>query len=76
MGIGAEALFMGGDPVPADAFDIVEGGAQPDRVATRATELDLPPALIAPRRVLEAIVREQAPPELDGWRREALSGLL
>ncbi len=47
-----------------------------DRVTARAAELELPPALLAPRRLLEAIVRGQEPAELAGWRREALTDIL
>jgi ribonuclease D len=45
-----------------------------ERVASRATELDLPPALLASRRLVEAWVRGDGQP--DGWRREALQGCL
>jgi ribonuclease D len=47
-----------------------------DRIAARAADLDLPPALLAPRRLIEAIVRGERPPELDGWRGEVLHDLL
>ncbi len=47
-----------------------------DKVATRATELDLPPALLCPRRLLEAWVRGERSPELDGWRGAVLGDLL
>jgi ribonuclease D len=46
------------------------------RAAARASELDLPPALLCPRRLLEAWVREEQPPELAGWRGQALAGCL
>src|SRR5436190_8311577 len=39
-----------------------------DRAAIRAQELDLPPALLAPRRVLEALARDESSDELQGWR--------
>ena len=46
-----------------------------DAVAARAVVLDLPPALLASRRVLEDLARAGAGLEgLSGWRREALSG--
>lgn len=47
-----------------------------DKVAARATELDLPPALLCPRRLLEAWVRSEQSPELAGWRGQALGDLL
>jgi ribonuclease D len=47
-----------------------------DRVAARAAELDLPPALVCPRRMLEAWVRGERSPELAGWRGEVLGDLL
>jgi ribonuclease D len=47
-----------------------------ERVAARAAALDLPAALLAPRRLLEAVVRGQRPPELEGWRGQALDGVL
>jgi len=47
-----------------------------DKVAARATELDLPPALLCPRRLLETWVRGGRSPELDGWRGEVLKDLL
>jgi len=47
-----------------------------DRVAARALELDLPPALLCPRRLLEAWVRGIRLPELDGWRGEVLQECL
>ncbi|MCE2950295.1 MAG: ribonuclease D [bacterium] len=47
-----------------------------DKVAARATELDLPPALLCPRRLLEAWVRGERSPELDGWRGTVLGDLL
>lgn len=47
-----------------------------ERIAARAVELDLPPALLCPRRLLEAWVRGERSPELDGWRGEVLRDLL
>lgn len=47
-----------------------------DKVAARALELDLPPALLCPRRLLEAWVRGERTPELDGWRGAVLGDLL
>jgi ribonuclease D len=47
-----------------------------DKVAARAAELDLPPALLCPRRLLEAWVRGERSPELDGWRGTVLGDLL
>lgn len=47
-----------------------------DKVAVRATELDLPPALLCPRRLLETWVRGGHSAELEGWRGEVLGDLL
>jgi ribonuclease D len=47
-----------------------------DRVAARAADLDLPAALVCPRRLLEAWVRGEHSPELDGWRGEVLRDIL
>ena len=42
-------------------------------VDARATELDLPPGLLCPRKVLEEyVVTREWPDFLDGWRREVL----
>jgi ribonuclease D len=42
-------------------------------VDTRAAELDLPPGLLCPRKVLEEyVVTREWPDFLDGWRREVL----
>jgi hypothetical protein len=46
-----------------------------DRAAERAQALDLPAPLLAPRRVLEALVRGEAIEELDGWRGQVLREL-
>nr|WP_199041066.1 ribonuclease D [Dyella sp. ASV24] len=44
-----------------------------DCVDKRATELDLPPGLLCPRKVLEEyVVTAKWPDFLEGWRREAL----
>ncbi len=45
-------------------------------VARRADELDLPAALLAPRRLLEAQVRGETVPEWRGWRGEVLAEAL
>jgi len=42
-------------------------------VAAKATALDLPAALLAPRRVLEALARDPDSAALGGWRRELLA---
>lgn len=62
-------------PIPAPLDDAQEQRfeALKARVAARAAELDLPPALIASRRVLEAVVRGLADPdETGGWRAQVL----
>jgi ribonuclease D len=47
--------------------------AMKDCVDKRATELDLPPGLLCPRKVLEEyVVTAKWPDFLEGWRREAL----
>jgi ribonuclease D len=43
------------------------------RVAERAASLDLPPALLAPRRVLEILARDPAAAELGIWRSAVLA---
>jgi ribonuclease D len=45
-----------------------------ERVAEIATELTLPPALLASRRTLEALVRNDPGAGLTGWRAEVLAG--
>jgi ribonuclease D len=47
-----------------------------DRAAARAAELDLPPALVAPRRLIDALVRGEKPAEFSGWRGEVLRDLM
>lgn len=48
-------------------------GAMKQSVDTLATELDLPPGLLCPRKVLEEyVVTAEWPEFLDGWRRELL----
>lgn len=44
-----------------------------ERVAARAAALDLPPALLAPRRVLELLARGQSAAETRGWRAGVLA---
>ena len=46
-----------------------------DRVAARAQALDVPPSLLASRRVLEALVRDESIEELQGWRGTVLREL-
>lgn len=62
-------------PIPAPLDDDEERRFESLRtaVAARAAALDLPAALIAPRRVLEALARDPATPALTGWRRELLA---
>jgi ribonuclease D len=50
-----------------------------ERVRERAAELDVPPEILAPRRILDALLRlnvgqpePRLPRELSGWRREVL----
>ncbi|HEX4495541.1 MAG TPA: ribonuclease D [Thermoanaerobaculia bacterium] len=50
-----------------------------DKVRERATELNVPPEILAPRRTLDALLRltvgrpdPHLPEELQGWRREAI----
>jgi ribonuclease D len=64
----APAQFEGDERRRADQLKLA--------VDQRAAELDLPPALLAPRRLIEAIVRGDDAPELQGWRGEALRSLL
>lgn len=48
-------------------------GAMKQRVDSRAKELDLPPGLLCPRKVLEEyVVTAQWPTFLEGWRRQVL----
>ena len=48
-------------------------GAMKDSVDTLAGELDLPPGLLCPRKVLEEyVVTTEWPEFLDGWRRDVL----
>lgn len=62
-------------PIPAPLRDDAERRfeALRDRVAARATTLDLPAALLAPRRVLEALARGLPAPEAAGWRAGVLA---
>jgi len=65
-------------PVPPPLDDAAEARFENlrDRLKLRAAELDIPAALIAPRRVLEALARDPANPAIAGWRRELLQPLL
>lgn len=47
-----------------------------DRITALATRIDLPPALLLPRRLIEAVVRAERPAELHGWRGEVLRDTL
>lgn len=63
------------DPIPGPLDDAAEArfNALRAAVAIRAGQLDLPAALLAPRRVLEALARNPEATELKGWRRELLA---
>ncbi len=65
-------------PIPPPLRDDAERRFESMRnaVQARAVELDLPPALLAPRRVLEQLARGADPAMLEPWRREALAGCL
>jgi ribonuclease D len=67
---------LGADPIPRPLDDRQEARFEVLRaaVAARAGTLDLPAALLAPRRVLEALARSPDAPALRGWRREMLAG--
>jgi ribonuclease D len=60
-------------PEPLRGEDEQRFEALRQRVAERATTLDLPAALLAPRRVLEVLARKDAISELAGWRSQALA---
>jgi ribonuclease D len=70
-----EADFAGFQPIPeplrGEAEQCFE--ALRERVAARAAALDLPPALLAPRRVLETLARGLPSPESAGWRSTVLA---
>jgi len=61
-------------PMPLDDAAEARFDALRNAVAKRASDLDLPAALLAPRRVLEALARNPDAAELKGWRRELLAG--
>jgi ribonuclease D len=63
-------------PAPIRGDDAQRLAQVRDRIAARATELDLPPALLCPRRMVEAWVRGEAPVGLRGWRGEVVGDLL
>lgn len=67
---------LGVDPIPMPLDDRQEARFEVLRaaVAAKAAELDLPAALLAPRRVLEALARNPDATELRGWRRQVLAG--
>jgi ribonuclease D len=67
------------DPVPAPLRGEDEKRVDRirERIAARATELDLPPALLGPRRLVEAYVRGgNAREPFAGWRAQALADCL
>lgn len=70
-----DADFAGFIPIPAPLRDEAERRfeALRARVATRAAALDLPAALLAPRRVLELLARGLPAPEAAGWRAALLA---
>lgn len=63
-------------PPPLDAEAERRFDALRTAVHARAAALDLPPALLAPRRVLERLARDGDPGVLESWRHEALAGCL
>lgn len=60
-------------PAPLDEGEEARFDALRAAVAARAAALDLPAALLAPRRVLEALAREPSSTTLRGWRRQLLA---
>jgi ribonuclease D len=71
----ADTDLAGFQPIPAPLRDEAERRfeALRERVAARAAALDLPVALLAPRRVLEALARGLPAPETAGWRATVLA---
>jgi ribonuclease D len=85
----AELAQLLAEPLQAHEMMFEPVSATPDRaarecfaalkdiVARRATELDLPDALLCPRRHLERLLATRRwPSALDGWRREVLHDAL
>lgn len=60
-------------PAPLDESEDRRFESLRAAVADKATALDLPAALLAPRRVLEALARDPGSATLGGWRRELLA---
>lgn len=62
------------DPIPAPLDDAQDRRFEALRaaVAAKAASLDLPAALLAPRRLLEQLARDPGAPALAGWRRAVL----
>jgi len=71
-----EAHFLAA-PAPLDRAQRALAAQFKQWVEKRATELGIPPELLAPRRLLDALARNQAqwPDEFTGWRQEALRDL-
>lgn len=69
----AADLALAPIPTPLDDEEDRRFEALRAAVADRAAALDLPAALLAPRRVLEALARDPATPAVSGWRRELLA---
>ncbi|MBC7778530.1 MAG: ribonuclease D [Proteobacteria bacterium] len=66
-----------GGPVPAIAPPIrgevaLRASRARERIAARASEIDLPASVLCPRRMIEAWVRGESPGELQGWRATVL----
>lgn len=70
------ALALRPIPAPLRGDDERRYDALRDAVARCAAALDLPPAVLAPRRLIEAVVRGEPPQELAGWRGEVLKDLI
>jgi ribonuclease D len=68
-----EELALEPVPAPLDEAEEARFDALRTAVATRAAALDLPAALLAPRRILEALARDPSSPALGGWRRQLLA---
>lgn len=64
-------------PAPLAGADKKRYSALRLAVEKRASELQLPMELLGPRRLLEPLLRDgRLAPGWDGWRREALSGIV
>jgi ribonuclease D len=75
--IGEDEAGIAPIPAPMRGEDEKRFDEVRNRIAERAAELDLPPALLGSRRQTEALLRGGTPPSsFRGWRREALGGVL